>query len=147
MKKLNISNTILYCKGWYKSSNSLLEDLKICLKSDGYHPSNSSDVICIILLELSKCKDPSSEDIMIFVQEINHYMITYKYSYEEALLHYCKYNLFAIHKDQWNVKKPDFNILPVGENVTSKMIKDYFEDDSPNLSASSKIKKFIRNII
>ena len=60
-QKFNLTNVVLYAKGWYKKSDDIWADLKKILELDDYSPFSKNDVYSIIAARFSEFDHRSSE--------------------------------------------------------------------------------------
>lgn len=118
---MDLKQTALYAKGWYQK-NDLFEDLKKTFKADGYQPSFKSDIIQIMVNEITPviCKDIKSFtfDLLSDLHPLNTWKVGYNtqgsinYNFEDAVIHLFLSRLRSMDKDQIGDVEPDYNILP-----------------------------------
>jgi len=116
MKKVELSHTVLYCKGWYKITDHI-EDLKKTLLADGYTVFSKRDIMLSLVarIEDSEHHRISAFDVLnalnmkatrrkMFVEE--------PFTYEDLVIDYCIELMLSLDNKQWNIKEPDYKILP-----------------------------------
>jgi hypothetical protein len=133
-----IQHTIKYAKGWYKRTD-IYEDMIKTLTADGYMPDCWTDIVSILIREVSDIYKNTGRDHEILLTNIiehldptNHrYILSPNeiddlYKTTEERTHYFKtiiYSLLAQFrfvgkdaiKEEWI--EPDYTILPKSEKV------------------------------
>lgn len=110
MKTLKLSQTVNYCKGWYKMQD-LVEDLKVTLLADGYTTFTKDDVMLVLLsnLECAEHWRVSAFDILNGIRIEHSFGLK---DYKTLVIEYLVSIIFNLEKEQWEYKEPDYDILP-----------------------------------
>lgn len=115
-KKITITNTILYCKGWYKRTD-LFTDLVTTLESDGYTPYTENDVMYILLGRLGEVV-PKKLQGLYFINRVERarrvliFTQDEEPTFERGVIAYCVELLMQLDSELWVKEKPDYNVLP-----------------------------------
>lgn len=109
MKALKLSQTVNYCKGWYKRGD-LVEDLKVTLLADGYTTYNKDDVMLVLLSNLERAEHwrVSAFDILNAIRIEHSFGLK---DYKTLVIEYLVGILFNLEKKKWEYKEPDYSIL------------------------------------
>lgn len=118
---MNLKHTALYAKGWYQK-NDLFTDLQTVMGADGYQPSYKSDMIQIMVNEITPLIGKDIKSFTLNMLSDLHPMNTWKtgyntqggvgYNFEDAILHMFLSRLRNMDKDQIGIVEPDYSILP-----------------------------------
>ncbi len=114
-KRLQLTHTVLYAKGWYEMTNCV-EDLKKTLNADGYMPSNKKDVM---LLLVARLEDAEHHRISAFsvLNDLDKKALTRRlckeeYTHEDLVIDYCMELMLGLDNLSWDKGEVDYNILP-----------------------------------
>lgn len=143
--KFELSNVVLYAKGWYFNTGDVWSDLKKILILDGYTPFTNNDVYSIILNKVQNCNIygwTELREVMINILPENCWKYGYytkdhtwcvsedtvniNYDMKTAFVYYVLSNLRFMDKNNWNQITPRIKEYPKGKNITLKKIKEHF---------------------
>lgn len=143
--KFNLSNLVLYSKGWYKTSDNVWEDLKEILKLDDYTPFTNNDVYSILLNNVQKYNFRWAElrQVMIGIHPSECWKYGYyvknsyiagnksantlpEYDMPTAFVYYVLSNLRDLDSNQWEVKTPKWTKYPKNPKLTIKNLIEMF---------------------
>lgn len=123
IKKFPLSHTALYCKGWYEVSKNPFDDLRKTLTADGYSGEffSDSDIVSLLLgkiddyFELFK-KSYNPLGFQDIYRHIDKYSWLYAEmkdkSFEYKVWGWIRFQICNLHKDDFELVEPDYNILP-----------------------------------
>lgn len=139
--KFELTNVVLYARGWYLITDNIWNDLKKILVLDGYTPFTDLDVYSILLNKVQNCgihRWPELREVLIGITPENCWKCGYytkdhtwvesevEYDVKTAFLHYVISNLRFIESEKWDVQAPRIKEYPRGKNITLKRIKEHF---------------------
>lgn len=134
MKRLELTHTVLYFKGWYKTTGDIIEDLKLTLQADGYMPSNKNDVMLSLVARMEDAEHHrmSAFDVLNALKMKRFRRVMFEkendsFSYEDLVIDYMAELMVGLDNKQWNVGMPDYSILPMPEHHNENSAKDAFE--------------------
>lgn len=136
-----LKNVALYAKGWYKKSEDIWADLKLCLVGDDYTPFTNSDVLCIIIPIIAELNEKPIGNFTINLISETHpsncwkYGYTVKgtpysgdseieYDYHEAVLRYFLSELkFTSMSLLGMLPLPSDDVMPLSEHGKARLIE------------------------
>lgn len=131
--KFNLTNVVLYAKGWYKKTDDIWNDLKQILILDDYTPFTKNDVYQIILNNVEKINGQrwtSTSALLNGIHPDNCWKINYNettnYKLEEAVIHYVISNLRFIDNKKWSPKMPRVTKYPKNDNISINDLYRHF---------------------
>lgn len=135
MDKISISHVVMYCKGWYKRSENVFDDLRKCLAFDGYSSEffKDKDINRKLLSEVEKLQNPSItlysfyDDVLeencwrygYYTKEnIKLFNFNKDYKYKEydadlAVMYWCMKTICHCNAVDAVMTIPDNNCLPI----------------------------------
>lgn len=145
MEKYNLSNVVLYAKGWYKTTDDVWADLQKILELDKYTPFDKNDVYSILLSSIDKKEFNSTfntlRNVMIGIHPQECWKTGYytkgctwgknqetypEYDMPTAFLYYLLSSLRFISNEAWIPIVPKYKLYPKGKYVTYKKVFDCF---------------------
>ena len=144
--KFNLTNVVLYAKGWYLQTDDVWEDLKKILKLDDYTPYAKVDVYTILLNAVQESKiyrwtelrevligiHPSTCWKVGYYVKDNHYWANQPkeelpdYELETAFIYYVLSNLRFLDSKHWNPQMPKVTKYPKAEHITICKLYEHF---------------------
>lgn len=136
-KKIGLSHTILYAKGWYKRSDDIVSDLIKILNLDNIVVYSKHDIFLLLSNKL-KYFDGADKSIELLCQALHpdncwkygyHYKKQNKnqeYDYELAVIYYVLHLFTLLTIDKFNFIAPDYNSYPASDDVTDEMLEWHF---------------------
>ena len=136
--KFELTNVVLYAKGWYLHSDDVWEDLKKILNLDDYTPYTRGDVYSILVNAVQESKIYRWTDLRevlngihpsncwkfgYYVKENHNWSNQPKeelpnYELETAFVFYLLSNLRFIDSKNWNPQMPKVTKYPKAEHIT-----------------------------
>ncbi len=146
MSDFSLQHVVLYAKRWYLNSGDLYADLKKVISADGYGGEFFTDNDCATLIlarfeELNYKEYRSSiTSFIIAIQPSECWKMGYEfkvtnderthhlpeYNIFEASIRYCLSVFALLSNKEWKACRPDFNVLPMGRNVTETKVDEMF---------------------
>lgn len=125
MSKNSLKHTVLYAKGWYKTSDDVWKDIKTCLKADDYLGQGMSnwDVIEVITRNLNRVPNVTIKHYMSPIQIMSGLSPENKwktgftkdepYDYLKSVLGYLFSVMRQLTRHDFEVVEADYvNVLP-----------------------------------
>ena len=147
-QKFNLTNVVLYAKGWYKQSNDIWEDLKKILELDDYTPFTKMDVYSIILTAFQNSniyRITELKEVLNGIHPLNCWKVGYfvkdniqwsqkgtkiedlpNYDISTAFIYYVISNLKFIDNNYWNPQMPKVTKYPKADHITIKSLNEHF---------------------
>lgn len=144
MDKYNLSNVVLYAKGWYKITDNVWDDLIEILKLDDYTPFHKNDVYSILINSIDKKEFNSNfnqlKEIMFGIHPSECWKVGYytkgctwtketnlpEYDMPTAFVYYILSSLRFINNDQWIPTTPKYKKYPKNPEVTLQKVIEHF---------------------
>jgi hypothetical protein len=131
---INLTNTILYAKGWYKKSDNIIEDLKKILELDGYTPFNKNDIYSILLGRIEKhtANWATTREILSGIHPKNCWKVGYEFENEKdydmcmAFIYYIISNLRFVDNREWTSQMPLVTKYQKADHVTINSLYQHF---------------------
>lgn len=132
-KKIPLSYTILYAKGWYEKSDNLIEDLKETLRLDDYTPFSKNDVLSILIRNYQEYSKKELIDIISTIHPDNVWKVSYpgdkEWDLYDAVVYYILSYFRFLNNNEWEIKTPNYRgKLKRNPDIEVKTIIKYFNN-------------------